>query len=242
MVILGSDIGPCSPAQAIFCIAIFIIGSILIAMLFGNISLLMMKLNSKNTIYQNKLSELEFKLKQRNIPPSLCNRVFEYFDFCWRKRKIFEQMSDFSELSIPLQKECMMFLHKDLITNVPLFCHLETNEIIRIIQKLKTEIYMPGDKIIREGEKGNDMYFLAEGVVEVLAKTKNKKQISIFLKKGSYFGEVKKNIKIFKFTNFPKIALISNSRRTSDVNSVEFSILESLNKVDYEILKFEFPG
>jgi len=36
--------------------------------------------------------------------------------------------------------------------------------------------------------------------------------------------------------------LISNSRRTSDVNSVEFSILESLNKADYESLQFEFPG
>lgn len=190
MVILGSDIGPCSPTQAVFCIFIFIIGSILMAMLFGNISLLMMKLNSKNTVYQNKLSELQFKLKQRNIPPSLCNRVYEYFEFCWRKRKIFDQMSDFSELSIPLQKECMIFLHKDLITNVPLFCQLETNEILKIIQKLKTEIYMPGDKIIREGEKGTEMYFLAEGVVEVVAKTKDKKPLSIFLQKGSYFGEV----------------------------------------------------
>ena len=197
MVILGSDIGPFTPSQAVFCIMIFIIGSILIAMLFGNISLLMMKLNSKNTIYQNKLSELEFKLKQKNIPSSLCNRVFEYFDFCWRKRKIFEQMSDFSELSIPLQKECMIFLHKDLIMNVPLFCHLETNEILRIIQKLKTEIYMPGDKIIREGEKGNEMYFLAEGVVEVAAKTKDRKPLSIFLKKGSYFGEVQFDVGIF---------------------------------------------
>ena len=49
---------------------------------------------------------------------------------------------------------------------------------------------MPGDKIIREGEKGNEMYFLAEGIVEVLAKTKDKKPVSVFLKKGSYFGEV----------------------------------------------------
>lgn len=192
--ILSSDIGPCSAIQAFFAILIFIGGSISMAMLFGNISLLMTKLNSKNAIYQNILSELEFKLKQKNIPKTLCDRVFDYFEFCWRKRKVFEQMSDFSELSMPLQKECMMFLHKDLITNVPLFCHLETNEILRIIQKLKTEIYMPSDKIIRAGEKGNEMYFLAEGIVEVLAKTKDKKPISIFLKKGSYFGEVYKNI------------------------------------------------
>jgi hypothetical protein len=97
----------------------------------------MMKLNSKNTFYQNKLEELEFKLKQKSIPNHLRNRIFEYFEFCWRKRKVFEQLSDFSELSAPLQKECLIYLHKDLVSNVPLFCELESNEILSIIQKLK---------------------------------------------------------------------------------------------------------
>ncbi len=49
---------------------------------------------------------------------------------------------------------------------------------------------MPGDKIIREGERGNEMFFLTEGLVEVVVKKNDDTQLSIYLKKGSYFGEV----------------------------------------------------
>ena len=226
MVILGSDIGPCTPWQSISCVFVCVFGSIFLAVIFGNVSLLLAKINSKFTVYNNKIRDLEAKLTQRNIPVFLKNRVLEYFDYCWRKKKIYDELLDFSELSAPLQRECLIYLHKDVILNVPLFSHLESNEILTIIQKLKTEIYMPEDLIIREGELGNQMYFLIEGVVEVILKSR-KKTRGLFLKKGAYFGE---------------IALISQSRRTSNVKSADFCILEVFSKKDYENLKFDFPS
>ena len=63
----------------------------------------------------------------------------------------------------------------------------------------RTAIYMPGDKIVREGERGTDMFFIQEGVVEILLKTGHadghakSKYEKFFLEKGAYFGEVKKN-------------------------------------------------
>ncbi len=56
---------------------------------------------------------------------------------------------------------------------------------------------MPGDKIIIEGEKGNEMYFIQEGVVEVLVHKTKPGTVSesyiekIFLEKGKFFGEVR---------------------------------------------------
>ncbi len=61
-------------------------------------------------------------------------------------------MTDFSLLSQPLQKEIHFYLHRDIIKNVPLFYELELNEIVWIIQRLKTDIYLPDDYIIRDGE------------------------------------------------------------------------------------------
>jgi len=56
---------------------------------------------------------------------------------------------------------------------------------------------MPGDKIIREGEKGAEMFFIQEGKVEILVKKPALGQGHIkykvnreFLEKGGYFGEV----------------------------------------------------
>ena len=57
---------------------------------------------------------------------------------------------------------------------------------------------MPGDKIIREGERGSEMFFIQEGKVEIVIKkpvAQSNGQIQIkfdkiYIGKGSYFGEV----------------------------------------------------
>jgi len=39
--------------------------------------------------------------------------------------------------------------------------------MVWIIQRLKTDIYLPDEKIIHTGEIGNEMYFIVEGIVKV---------------------------------------------------------------------------
>jgi CRP-like cAMP-binding protein len=97
---------------------------------------------------------------------------------------------------------------------------------IKIYFKFRTQIFLPQDYIILEGEVGTEMYFLTEGLAEVIIKREDKR-ISIVLKKGSYFGE---------------IALITNSLRTSDVRAMDFCVVEIFNKEDFDNLKKEFPS
>ena len=95
------------------------------------------KRNQKDSEYQNKREELENKLKVNNIPYNLRDKVMEYFNYTWKKNKIFRNLSDFSELSMPLQRDLAFYLNKNLITGVPLFYELEPIEILSIIHKLK---------------------------------------------------------------------------------------------------------
>ncbi|KRX03617.1 Cyclic nucleotide-binding protein [Pseudocohnilembus persalinus] len=225
---LGNDIAPITIGQAIFSILICVAGSFLTAIFFGEIAVLIAKLNAEQTLYQNKLEKLEMKLKHNSIPKVLQNKVLEYFDFCWEKKKLVENITDFSLLSKPLQKEIHFHLHRDIIKNVPLFKELELNEIVWIIQRLKTDIYLPDDFIIREGEVGNDMFFLMDGVAKVILKNDdpNNPPFTQFLQKGSYVGE---------------IALIIDSKRTADVQAIDFTICEIFTREHYNRLKIEFP-
>ena len=59
---------------------------------------------------------------------------------------------------------------------------------------------MPGDKILREKERGTEMFFIQEGMVEKVVRRidlKNQRQYQTgvryektYLKVGDYFGEV----------------------------------------------------
>lgn len=54
-----------------------------------------------------------------------------------------------------------------------------------MITKLEYEVFQPGDYIIREGTVGIKMYFIQEGIVDII--TKNGEVVTS-LSDGSYFG------------------------------------------------------
>ena len=55
----------------------------------------------------------------------------------------------------------MLLTHQKCVSNVPLFSELEVSELLHIIAHLKTEVFMPGDYILRRGEIGNKIYFIS---------------------------------------------------------------------------------
>ena len=61
----------------------------------------------------------------------------EYFNYSWRKNRVLKKINDFSELSIPLQRDIALYQHQEMILKVPLFKDLDLVEILSIVQKLK---------------------------------------------------------------------------------------------------------
>jgi CPA1 family monovalent cation:H+ antiporter len=112
----------------------------------------------------------------------------------------------------------MLYLHKDIIKNVPIFAFLEIGELLAIISKLKTIVFMPDEVIATRGEYCREMYFINEGIVNEEFEGINGKEIAE-LKKGDHFGEM---------------ALITKSDRLSDAYAMSFCILESFSAQDFE--------
>jgi len=68
---------------------------------------------------------------------------------------------------------------------VPFFTHADHNFVSDVVTKLEFEVFLPGDVIIRHGTIGNKMYFIQEGIVDVVAENQ---RIITSLSDGSYFG------------------------------------------------------
>ena len=68
---------------------------------------------------------------------------------------------------------------------MPFFTHADSNFVSEIITKLQYEVFQPGDYIIKEGSVGTKMYFIQEGIVDIVTKTG---EVATSLSDGSYFG------------------------------------------------------
>jgi len=73
---------------------------------------------------------------------------------------------------------------------------------------------VPGQRIVAAGERGDRMYFIASGEVDVLVKP-----APVRLKAGNFFGE---------------IALLTDQRRVADVVAVGYCNFLVLRREDFE--------
>ena len=56
-----------------------------------------------------------------------------------------------------------------------------------LISRLKFEVYLPKDEIIKDGTVGSTMYFINSGTVQVCTKNTLKPR---YLSEGEHFGEI----------------------------------------------------
>jgi CPA1 family monovalent cation:H+ antiporter len=104
----------------------------------------------------------------------------------------------------------------EMLGKVPIFAGLKEDQIARLAQLLTPELFTPGERIIRAGDQGDKMYFIASGTVDVLVVPD-----PVRLKTGDFFGEM---------------ALLNDKPRNADVVSAGYTNMLVLKRRDFNTL------
>ena len=82
-------------------------------------------------------------------------------------------------------QQVINFNCRSLVAAVPFFANADPEFVSDVVSKLQFEVFQPGDLVVKEGTLGTRMYFIQEGIVDVL---KVDGQIITSLGDGSFFG------------------------------------------------------
>ncbi len=77
-------------------------------------------------------------------------------------------------------------LKREALANMPLFSKLSERELLRVMQSVEARDYKDGEVIIREGDKGDELFIVLEGSVSVTRQG----QVLTRLGAGEHFGEM----------------------------------------------------
>ncbi|GMH39840.1 LOW QUALITY PROTEIN: hypothetical protein BSKO_07744 [Bryopsis sp. KO-2023] len=106
-------------------------------------------------------------LRHRKIPRDLSTRVRNFYSYV-TEREVQKDESDIIRgLSSQLQQEVLLYLYRETLEKVPFFRGKHPQFITMLVQHLKLEFCAPGEYVVREGDIGSEMYFVAEGILEV---------------------------------------------------------------------------
>jgi len=107
------------------------------------------------------------------------------------------------------------------VSKVPFFAALGPSAIADVTHMLRTMDLPPRTMIIRKGQQGDCMYFIAAGEVEVDLPGKK-----VRLNEGAFFGEM---------------ALLGNNLRSANITTTRLSKLLVLDLVDFRLLMARHP-
>jgi CPA2 family monovalent cation:H+ antiporter-2 len=110
---------------------------------------------------------------------------------------------------------------EELIETFPMFAELDDNAHEELLLLFRPRSASPGDRVIRTGDRGDSMFFIASGAVEVQLEDDE-----VPLGAGSFFGEM---------------ALLTGARRTADVVAVDFCQLFVLERRDFNLFMSRHP-
>lgn len=108
-----------------------------------------------------------------------------------------------------------------LVETFPLFDGVDEDSQEELLLLFRPKSATPGERVIRVGDRGDGMYFISSGAVEVQLEDDE-----IQLQAGSFFGEM---------------ALLSGARRTADVVAVDFCQFLVLERRDFNMFTARHP-
>jgi CPA2 family monovalent cation:H+ antiporter-2 len=110
---------------------------------------------------------------------------------------------------------------EQLVERFPIFAALDAHARENLLLLFSSRTAMPGERLIRKGDRPDAAYFISTGAVEVAIPGRN-----IRLGPGDFFGEM---------------ALLSGARRTADVTAIDYCEFLVLTRREFQSFVSRHP-
>jgi len=166
------------------------------------------------------LSELVGRWFQRR--PALRHRYEEGSGKAFRQ--LLSELEASKERAERKAAEHKTFSPEELVGQFPLFAGLTAEQREVLLLHFDSRRVQPGERVIRAGDKANNVYFISSGEVEVVPRGRSER---IKLGPGAVFGEM---------------ALLTGEPRSADVTALDYCKFLTLSRRDFQQLLRKFPA
>uniref|UniRef100_A0A8C4P1A4 Voltage-gated delayed rectifier potassium channel KCNH4 n=1 Tax=Dicentrarchus labrax TaxID=13489 RepID=A0A8C4P1A4_DICLA len=154
-------------SEKIFSICTMLIGALMHAVVFGNVTAIIQRMYSRRSLYHTRTKDLKDFIRVHRLPKALEQRMMECFQTTWSVNNgidVSELLKDFPD---ELRADIAMHLNKELL-ELPLFESASRGCLRSLSLIIKTSFSAPGEFLIRQGDALQAIYFVCSGSMEVL--------------------------------------------------------------------------
>ncbi|KAG2774472.1 hypothetical protein PC129_g2067 [Phytophthora cactorum] len=220
------DVASQSAHERLFCVFAMIVGGGIFAYGITNIVELVSSLTIQETVFRQKLDEVNEYMSARELPVKLRMEIREFYHNTRQSResKLNSEQQILNDLSSKLRSKIALSINDQFLRKFPFFTGSEPNFLMELALNMRVIHFAPLEDAIIEGEIGHEMFFIFRGAVEVV-----KKNVRVgILGENQYFGEM---------------AILSpDNRRTATVRTLCFCELRMLSRARFLEALALFPA
>lgn len=217
------DITPHDNIGRIFTCFIMIIGVGMYGIVIGNISRMLASADRYKEQSREKINDLVMFMRHYKVPDKLQTAAINHYSHLFSKRLSDNDEKIIADLPHALQQEMQIYMKIKLISNIPIFQNC-SHDCLKDVSTHLEQIYSsPGDRIIKIGDIGDEMFIIAHGNVDVILESGERVAT---LHDGQIFGE---------------IALLKETTRTANIQSQTYCDLYKLTKKSFNEIVERYP-
>ncbi|XP_045178348.2 potassium voltage-gated channel subfamily H member 8-like [Mercenaria mercenaria] len=170
-------------SEKIFSICAMIIGALMHAVVFGNVTALIQRMYQRRANFHSKTKDLKDFFRAYDIPKPLKQRMQEYFQTMWSINNGIESNEILKDFPEEMKGELGLHLHKEVL-NLPIFEEATQGCLRSIALHTRRSFCAPGEFLVHKGDASNYLYLLVSGSMEILKMD----MVVAILGKGDLFG------------------------------------------------------
>ncbi|XP_048870758.1 potassium voltage-gated channel subfamily H member 4-like isoform X2 [Brienomyrus brachyistius] len=154
-------------AEKIFSVCTMLIGALMHAVVFGNVTAIIQRMYSRRSLYHTRMKDLKDFIRVHRLPQQLKQRMLEYFQTTWSVNNGIDANELLHDFPDELRADIAMHLNKDIL-QLPVFESASRGCLRSLSLHIKTSFCAPGEYLIRHGDALHANYFVCSGSLEVL--------------------------------------------------------------------------
>uniref|UniRef100_A0A8C1ZHJ3 Potassium voltage-gated channel subfamily H member 7 n=1 Tax=Cyprinus carpio TaxID=7962 RepID=A0A8C1ZHJ3_CYPCA len=162
------NVSPNTNSEKIFSICVMLIGSLMYASIFGNVSAIIQRLYSGTARYHMQMLRVKEFIRFHQIPNPLRQRLEEYFQHSWTYTNGIDMNMVLKGFPECLQADICLHLNHSLLQGCKAFRGATQGCLRALAMRFKTTHAPPGDTLVHCGDVLTALYFLSRGSIEIL--------------------------------------------------------------------------
>ncbi|KAL2097607.1 hypothetical protein ACEWY4_006814 [Coilia grayii] len=218
------NVSPNTNSEKIFSICIMLIGSLMYASIFGNVSAIIQRLYSGTARYHAQMMRVREFIRFHQIPNPLRQRLEEYFQHAWSYTNGIDMNAVLKGFPECLQADICLHLNRTLLQNCKAFKGSSKGCLRALAMRFKTTHAPPGDTLVHAGDVISALYFISRGSIEIVRDD----VVVAILGKNDIFGE-------------PINLYTRPGKSTADVRALTYCDLHKIQREDVQDVLDMYP-